>query len=536
MGTETTTTRHSAIRSPFQPGNKEPERANCHQVGLLQFRLILGCMVALCGLSRSAPAITGSLKLSVHDSQTGEPLTVRMHLKNAQGRSIRPPRSVGHADYFLVQPESVFPLAAGAYEFVIEKGLEYRSLRGNFAIERGSQNLQEVTLVRIADLRKEGWWSGDLLVKQPIDRLRKLMEAEDIQVACVVDVPDSPDGGSTTEGTLEQGPSILATNQLVRHAGGDLAILGHSQPVSLPDRGSEIPSIEPLFEKAWAVQRPRCVVALRPYAWDLPVWLAKERIDAISLLNGNLRRDTAIDEEDHGRPRDRVLYPSMHGNARWSQKIYADVLNLGIRIPPVAMSESGISPNPVGYNRVCVHCDGTPTLETWWNNLRQGRVFVTNGPLLRVAFNGEPPGHQFAAETGQSITIECEAQLATREKIEYLQMIRNGEVVHDVRLESLVEHRGKLPTVTFDSSGWLMVRVVTVAQDTFRMACTGPVYVQIGESLVTKQADPNFWETWIKERTKSVHRLANGQWPELEETYRQTGEFFAKLTSASVIP
>ncbi|MDA0661168.1 MAG: hypothetical protein O2931_10670 [Planctomycetota bacterium] len=480
--------------------------------------------------------MSGSLKLSVHDAETGEALTVRMHLKNAQGRSIHPPRSVGHADYFLVQPDNVFPLAAGDYEFVLEKGLEYRSLRGTFAIEKGSQNLQEVTLERIADLRKEGWWSGDLLVKQPIDRLRRMMDAEDVQVACMVAVSDSSTGDSTTEEALDQAPWIVAANQLLRHTGGDIAVLGHSIPIVLPEHRAETPATQLLFEQAWTQRRPSCVVALRPYAWDLPVWLAQERIDAICLLNGNLRRTTAMDEEDHGRPRDRVLYPPMHGNARWSQKIYADVLNLGLRIPPVAASESGISPNPVGYNRVCVHCDGTPTLETWWDNLRQGRVFITNGPLLRVAFNGEPPGHQFVADTGQSITIECEAQLATREKIEYLQLIRNGEVVHDVRLESLVEHRGKLPTVTFDRSGWLMVRAVTVAQDTYRMACTGPIYVQIGDSLVTEQADAGFWSKWIDERTKAVHRLADGRWPEWETTYRQTREFFAKLTSASLVP
>ena len=40
-------------------------------------------------------------------------------------------------------------------------------------------------------------------------------------------------------------------------------------------------------------------------------------------------------------------------------------------------------PNPVGYNRVYVHCGEELTWDKWWENLRRGQVVVTNGPLLR---------------------------------------------------------------------------------------------------------------------------------------------------------
>ena len=76
--------------------------------------------------------------------------------------------------------------------------------------------------------------------------------------------------------------------------------------------------------------------------------------------------------------------PPPRGNGYWTQEIYYHILNCGLRIPPSAGSASGVLPNPVGYNRVYVHLDGPFAYEKWWEGLRAGRSFVTNGPLLRV--------------------------------------------------------------------------------------------------------------------------------------------------------
>jgi hypothetical protein len=53
--------------------------------------------------------------------------------------------------------------------------------------------------------------------------------------------------------------------------------------------------------------------------------------------------------------------------------------------------------------------DGELTWEKWWAGLRAGRVFVSNGPLLRVRANGQWPGHVF--KTNSPLQIRLEAQL-----------------------------------------------------------------------------------------------------------------------------
>ncbi|HUR55801.1 MAG TPA: hypothetical protein VMZ71_16810, partial [Gemmataceae bacterium] len=129
-----------------------------------------------------------------------------------------------------------------------------------------------------------------------------------------------------------------------------------------------------------------------------------------------------------GKPRVAERLPAPLGNGYWTQEIYYHLLDCGLRTPPSAGSASGVLPNPVGYNRVYVHVGKELTWEKWWEGLRAGRSFVSNGPLLRVKADGELPGHVFTATEGQGVKVEIKAELTTRDKIRFLEVIKNGEV------------------------------------------------------------------------------------------------------------
>ena len=123
------------------------------------------------------------------------------------------------------------------------------------------------------------------------------------------------------------------------------------------------------------------------------------------------------------------------------------MLNCGLRIPPVAGSGSGANDNPVGTNRVYVYCGNEFSTEAWWEGLEAGRVFVTNGPLLRPIVEGQPPGYVFHLDGGESLTLEIGLNLATRVPVEYLQIIKNGAVEAEVRLADWKDKKGRLPPV-----------------------------------------------------------------------------------------
>jgi hypothetical protein len=249
------------------------------------------------------------------------------------------------------------------------------------------------------------------------------------------------------------------------------------------------------------------IIARTPYAWDLPVWLAGGDLDAIQLIHHHSQYDGAVDNEDDGRPRDKKLFPGRRGTGRWSEAVYYHVLNCGFRIPPVAGSGSGSNHNPVGTNRVYAYCGEEFSEEAWWDSMLAGRVVVTNGPLLRPKVAGRAPGHVFHLDPGGSLSFEIGLDLATRVPVEYLQIIKNGEVAAEVRLADWTKQQGRLPPLAFDASGWFLVRAVTNNQRNYQFASSGPYYVEKGGAPRVSRRSVEFFLDWIEAATARLEEM-----------------------------
>jgi hypothetical protein len=255
-------------------------------------------------------------------------------------------------------------------------------------------------------------------------------------------------------------------------------------------------------------------------------------VDSVAVANDHQWRDGMATPE-LGRPRDSIMYPSKIDGGRWSQAIYFHLLNCGLRLPPSASSGSGVGPNPLGYNRVYVHCGDELTWESWWQNLRKGRVTVTNGPLLQPRVNGELPGHVFRADEGGTVQLDITLNLSTREKIEYLEVVKDGRVEHEVRLDQWAKEGGRLPTVAFDRSGWLLIRARTNNTQTFRSAITGPYYVEIGYQPTISKTSAQFFVDWVTERAKQLKLTDADQRAEVLRYHRAARDFWQKKLDAA---
>ena len=83
-----------------------------------------------------------------------------------------------------------------------------------------------------------------------------------------------------------------------------------------------------------------------------------------------------------------------------------------------------------------VHCGKELTYDAWWENLRAGQVVVSNGPLIRdPRMNGKLPGHVFQADAGQAVHLEATLNLSIRENVDYLEIVKDGAVANQVRLQ-----------------------------------------------------------------------------------------------------
>jgi hypothetical protein len=298
-------------------------------------------------------------------------------------------------------------LPAGDYFFEMERGPEYHIRTGRFTIQPRSQDHQLIEMVRFADLAKEGWYSGDLHVARSARDMPLLMEAEDLYLAPVITWTGTVDRQSEQSSPADvprpQGQlrlyHLLAGKE--EGPGGRLLLFGLRQPPPPVQVRQPYPSGVELARLA-RQQPDSQLVAGHPFSWDLPVWAAGGYLDSVAVLCDQLRRQGDRDaDEVGGKTRDVRKYPSEEGVGRWAQDIYYHLLNCGLRIPPSAGSGSGDGPNPLGYNRVYVFCGQEFSYDSWWRNLREGKVFVTNGPLLRPRVNGQLPGHVFHAQAGQ---------------------------------------------------------------------------------------------------------------------------------------
>jgi hypothetical protein len=171
-------------------------------------------------------------------------------------------------------------------------------------------------------------------------------------------------------------------------------------------------------------------------------------------------------------------------------------------VPPSAGSASGVLPNPVGYNRVYVYLGKEMDHAAWWQALRAGRSFVTNGPLLRVTADGKLPGSVFTG--AKEIKLDLKATLTTQDPIRFVEIVKNGQIERRVPYQDVMMS-GALGAVEFKESGWFLVRAIADNKKSFRFASTAPFYVEIGpnKERISKTSAAFFLE-WTRERMDRI--------------------------------
>jgi hypothetical protein len=504
-------------------------------------RIALTASIVCLSLHAIAIARDGKLELSAIDRDTGKPIAVRVHLVNvATKRPVRPAGVPLLGDHFVFYDKIALTLPLGNYRFVMERGPEYLVRTGHFTINNFADDRKTVDMKRFVDMADEGWYSGDLeAYRRPRD-VESLMEAEDLYLAMLLDVdrvtagaPRNPARSAQRHGQ-EQGYTQLASKRLVSTKaasysdGGNVLLIFDLQNAIQSLSG---PTSTSAFELATEARQAGAWVDMaRPFSWDLPLLVAANKLDSVQIAMPHFRRDGVVTHEAGGRPRDPADYPGSHGNARWSMDIYYHLLNCGLRLPPTAGSGSGWTPtsastgsargkrsppvtaniNPLGYNRVYVQVAGDFTWQKWWEALRAGRSMVTNGPLIRPSVEGQPPGYVFKADRGQTVELEVGLSLSTRDKISYLEIVKNGVTERSVRLREWKERGGRLPPLRFTESGWFLIRAVADEPSTYRFAATAPYYVEIGYQPRISRSSARFFLDWCRQQTGRIESAKIG--------------------------
>lgn len=541
-----------AERSPGRRSDAIADRPGlrCLPMGRVRRLALVWCLFGCFVWCGSNWSLGGQLVVKVVDRDSGEPLTCRMHLYQVNGKPRRVEKTLYWHDHFVVPGQIVLNLPNGQYTFELDRGPEYATRSGHFAIENFADDVKVVDMKRHVDMAAAGWYSGDLLVRRPPAEMKLLMSAEDLRLAEVVGALNGkaevaggePPTRRAASDHKNQTESAAPQQQPLTWLGDEqgyyrftaaafgkgkpaLSLLGASRPYPLSWEGG------PLDVAAVAAARDRGVAwidAVAGFSWDLPVLVAHRQIDSFQLAPPTITRSGGDESETEGLPRDRKQFPAPWGHAQWIQHIYNQLLECGLRIPPSAASGSGISPNPVGYNRMYVHVDGPFEPARWFESLKAGRVCVTNGPLLQPRVAGQLPGHVFSAPEGRAIELEIGLTLSTREPISYLEIIKDGKVEKSIRFQDYAAS-GRLPPVVFEKSGWFRIRAVTDLPKVYRFASTGPYYVEIGyQRRISRQA-VQFFIDWLDQSELRLEKLSAAQRSKLTPAYTEARRFWREL-------
>ncbi len=501
--------------------------------------MLLGGMFGIPSPGSVLLAADGELEFTIVDSQSHQPLPVRMELNNARGKSVRA-RGLGVGrlgGHFYLSGEILLPLRRGGYRFTLDAGPEYRTQQGHFEIERRAEDAKQVEMRRFANLAEEGWWAGDVDSQREGNVLPLVAAAEGMAYAPTTawrlvegkwlktDALARRPTKETDPVALDRalGPLAVATES----PGGDLLLVAETRLDSPPEGLASANNLQVLVAARNAGLR---TVALTPTAWELPLWIASGKLDAVVMLTRQSEWKKVDDDDPNGRPRARSFYPGKQGLTRWGEAIYFHWLNAGVKLTAIAGSGSGANNSPLGTNRAYVHLEGKMSANAWWQGVREGAVVVTNGPLLRPLVGGDPPGTTFQMDSGESIDFRMALNLASRQRVEYLELLKNGEVAAEVRLSDWAKSGGKLPPVTFQESGWFAVRAVTENRGKYQLALSAPFYVESPAGVRISRTSVEFFLTWLDELEKRL-----GQYGSFSESDLAMGRAYwtSKLEQAN---
>lgn len=463
-------------------------------------------------------AVGGSLTLSVREESDEQPTITRMELIRADAPTKRIPvrKTVPAGIGVVLDRELEVTLPDSVYQFRMIRGPEYRIVSGNFTMEKTSLDSHSVALPRMVDMLAKGWTSGDCCVPTSPFSLPLRMASEDLHMAAVMgDVDAKPIPRRKQGDEISNDPAWVRSD--VAHDRG-LLFYGASDETE----NSTSLAVQRLLE---VKQQPDTKVAIEnPFAWPLPVWLASERVDGYFLLGDWVRLDRKVLKVRDGRAPEGPSLSDEQALGRYAEKIYWQMLETGLRIPPLAGTGDAAANTPVGYNRLYVadqlddyQADGklearrVTTPGQWWQAAWAGQSIATNGPLLRPKLGGQIPGHVFQARTGELLQLQPELTLSTRDPVDYLEVIHNGRVHYSARLDEFAKAGGKMPPLEVKASGWVTIRVVTLFEDHFRAAMSAPWYVEFdGTPRVTSES-VNFFRSWLSDYEDQLKKLPSNE-------------------------
>ena len=478
----------------------------------------------------------GILHGTVKDAATGEPLDVKVHVLSAIGSFAHPPRALlkqgPGTPFFFCDGTFEVGLPRGRAMVLVERGTEYVPWRGTVEMSEKGNTPLEIDLQRWYAPQRDFWYPGNTHIHydeketRPDERLGVdcRVEGYNVTAVSVLDRRQLPYASNKYPiGVMNQFSTahhVLDIGEENRHYGEEspwgfgyghvmfLNIHNLVQPVS---RGHILasqfdPDYPPLCfccDEARG-QGGLVIWCHNGRGMEAPVAAALGKLDAFNLFDP-FWMDPEYD-------------------------LWYKLLNCGLKLPASTGTDWFVCSN----NRVYVNTGGDFSYAAWIEGMKAGRTFITNGPALDLAVNGEPIGAEIELPSGGA--IEAEATFDSHYPLVRAELVHNGEVVARQDWPEGKQKGSVRWGQPIASDGWVAARLWGEARDSFGHAVyahTSPVYLRCGRPPAQRREAVQFYLDSIDESLQWIDnwgRYSNDQQREdVRELFRRGRAAYAGM-------
>jgi hypothetical protein len=318
--------------------------------------------------------------------------------------------------YWCVPAPFDMTLPPGEWEVIVRRGLEHEVVFDTFTVKTGETVEKTYRPRRWVDMRQRGWFSGDDHVHCQIQsdadarRLMSWVQAEDIHLANVVKM------GDIHKTYFEQrgfGKAFrVVDNDYILSPGQECPRtdeIGHTLAMNITSMVRDTDNYF-LYDKVFDTVHTQG--GLAGYAHvnrnlfhvhrDMSMNIPRGKVDFVELLQfGNLRTD-----------------------------LYYEFLNTGFRMTASAGSDVPWG-GTIGEVRMFAYIGSEVfSADAWFDAVRRGRTFVTNGPMLELRVDEAFPGDTVRLAGSRRLDVRVrgwgDARRVLPAKVE---LVKQGEVI-----------------------------------------------------------------------------------------------------------
>lgn len=286
-------------------------------------------------------------------------------------------------------------LPVGKWRISIEHGNEYVPIREEFDLQKNEKGkVKTFKLKRWINLPDKGWYSGDVHVHHPTnkpqfrDYLLEYARSEDIHLVNVLEMGHHLGTEFKQAGFGQKFRICKKDICLVSGQEDPRSSFGHIIGLNINHLARDT-SVYNYYDSVFKMLhlQPGAIVGYAHFSWNgcdlprgFPWYITTGEIDFVELLQ--FAKINTLD--------------------------YYDYLNLGFRITAAAGSDIPWG-STLGEVRTFVFTGNQFSADAWFEGLKSGHTFVSNGPALFFEVDGKLPGTEIMKTSGSKSELKAKA-------------------------------------------------------------------------------------------------------------------------------